>query len=90
MLISTSSRENRVSSRPREERPPSLTSPSTFVSVICSEVVSLRYVDGKTLMGMGTRASKSRLTGVWAPQLSSPLRQSRVKTDLGEKGLRGR
>ncbi len=90
MLMSISSLEYRVSSRPREGRPPRLTSPSTLVSVVSLEVVSLRYVDGKTLIGMGKRASKSRLPDVWAPQLSSPLRQSRVKTVFGGKGVWGR
>lgn len=61
--MSTSSLENRVSSRPAREVRPRLTSPSTFVVVVSAEAVSFRYVDGKTLMGMGTRASKSSLTG---------------------------
>lgn len=74
----SSSLRNRVSSRPtRWVAAPWLTSPSTFVSVVVStEVASLRYVDGKTLIGMGTRASKSRLpTGQSSQTLNSPKRK---------------
>jgi len=49
-------------SRPTREWP-RLISPSTWVLVVfcCS---SLRYDDGKTLKGIGTLASKSRLATV--------------------------
>lgn len=51
-----------VPSRPtREVLPGSCVSTSSFVSSLVT--ASLRYEDGKTLKGMGTRASKSRLTG---------------------------
>ena len=61
--MSISSRD-RVSSRPtREGRPCRVTSPSTRVVVVSWEVASLLYVDGKTLIGMGTKPSKSSLTG---------------------------
>ena len=78
--ILISSRSNRVSSRPAREVRPVVTSPSTLVVVVSSEVVSLRYVDGKTLIGMGTRASKSSLTGFGSSYLSNPFRQTRGKT----------
>lgn len=53
-----------VSSRPTREAPEgSLASPSTLTRVD-SVVASLRYDDGKTLKGIGTLASKSRLTEV--------------------------
>lgn len=53
-----------VSSRPtREAREGSLASPSTLTRVV-SVAASLRYDDGKTLKGIGTLASKSRLTEV--------------------------
>src|SRR5271163_4528201 len=64
MSVSRRSENLRVSSRPTRDEPSRLTSPSTLVRVVASAVevpeASLRYVDGKTLKGMGTRASKSR------------------------------
>jgi hypothetical protein len=46
---------------------------------------SLRYDDGKTLKGMGTRASKSRLTAFQCERRSSrkPFRQAERKTRRG-------
>lgn len=57
-----------------------------MVSEVVSVEASLRYVDGKTLMGTGTRASKSRLpglTGRLALEFLSKLKGRREKT----KGL---
>jgi len=80
--MSIPSFENRVSSRPtRCERPFSLTSPSTLVVVVSSEVASLRYVDGKTLIGMGTLASKSSLPGLRAPYSRIPFEKGRREKD---------
>lgn len=54
-----------VSSRPTREAPEGrLASPSTLTRVV-SVAASLRYDDGKTLKGIGTLASKSRLTEVY-------------------------
>jgi hypothetical protein len=79
--MSTSSFEYRVSSRPAREVRPRLTSPSTVVAVVFSVVASFRYVDGKTLMGMGTRASKSSLPGCRAPDSRIPFEKGRREKD---------
>ena len=50
---------------------------------------SLRYEDGKTLKGMGTRASKSRLPGVAAFLLANPSNCSRTVQEEDKKELLG-
>lgn len=54
-----------VSSRSTCEVRSKWTWPSSFSGVRWG-TASLRYDDGKTLKGMGTRASKSRLADLWA------------------------
>jgi hypothetical protein len=79
--MSISSAEYRVSSRPAREGRPRLTSPSTLVVVNSSVEASFRYVDGKTLMGMGTLASKSSLPGFRAPDSRIPFEKGRREKD---------
>jgi hypothetical protein len=81
VATSISSAEYRVSSRPAREGRPRLTSPSTFVVEISSVEASFRYVDGKTLTGMGTLASKSSLTGFRAPDSRIPFEKGRREKD---------
>jgi len=50
---------------------------------------SLRYEDGKTLKGIGTRASKSRLTGVAALLLECLSSRSRTDQEEDKKELLG-
>jgi hypothetical protein len=50
---------------------------------------SLRYEDGKTLKGIGTRASKSRLTGVAALFLEYLSSRSRTDQEEDKKELLG-
>jgi hypothetical protein len=54
-----------------------------------SVTASLRYEDGKTLKGMGTRASKSRLPGVAAFLLANPSNCSRTVQEEDKKELLG-
>ena len=62
------------------------TSASTFVTVV-SSVVSLRYDDGKMLKGMGTLASKSRLTGVKGDWLLANLSKCRKQIERKQESL---
>jgi hypothetical protein len=54
---------------------------STFVVsvVVVLMEASLRYVDGKTLMGIGTRASKSRLPGFTGALLSNSFQLKGIR-----------
>jgi hypothetical protein len=54
-----------------------------------SVTASLRYEDGKTLKGMGTRASKSRLPGVAAFLLENLPNCSRTVQEEDKKELLG-
>jgi len=69
-LWGCSSWEKRASSWPsrptREVFAGRFTSASTWTVLVSVVAASFRYEDGKTLKGMGTRASKSRLSGVAA------------------------
>ena len=75
-----------------------MASPATLTRVVSvSETASLRYDDGKTLKGIGTLASKSRLTEVKASFLeclskcygnNSKGRQEKTLASVRRKGKR--
>jgi hypothetical protein len=56
---------------------------------VVSVTASLRYEDGKTLKGIGTRASKSRLTGGAAFLLEDLPNCSRTVQEIDKKELLG-
>lgn len=69
-----------MSSRSTCEGRSRLTSSSTLSGArVGSGTASLRYDDGKTLKGMGTRASKSRLAVLWR------LFSNAFRTDTNER-----
>lgn len=69
-----------------------MASPSTLMRVV-PVAASLRYDDGKTLKGIGTLASKSRLTGVkesfleCLPNRSETIRKEDKKRLLLREGV---
>lgn len=72
-----------------------MASPSTLTRVV-SVAASLRYDDGKTLKGIGTLASKSRLTGLkesfleCLPNRSETIRKEDKKRLLLREGVEER